>query len=130
MEPCVRRKSVEMFEADGSKTMAFRCAERTAPMHTLTVIESDCEACPVREIVNKMSIDRQARRTSNLRGFIRQDKDTGSPGFPDCDSRQVATVQACCGETCQVWVCDHRASSRYGSEVSPEICNRCPLKSQ
>lgn len=129
MKPCTRRQTVVMFEADGGKTDTYRCAERTAPMHTLTVLETDCDACPVREKVNKMSIDREARKTSNLRGFIRQEKDTGSQNFPDCGSRIVATVQSCCGTTGNVWICDHRASSRFQSEVTPDICERCPLKS-
>lgn len=128
MKPCKRRKTVMMFEADGSKTDTFQCAERTAPMHTLPVIEADCDACPVRDNVNKMELDRAARKTSNLRGFVRQSKDTEATAYPACDHREVATVRACCGEEMEIRVCDHRASSRYQSEVTPVICEQCPYK--
>lgn len=128
MKPCIKRKSLTKFEADGTKEVVHQCSESTAPKHTLEVSEKDCEACPVRDLVNKKSIDHEARRTSNLRGFIRQDKDTGSAFFPDCDSRIIATVKSCCGHTGNIWICDHRASSRYQSEVTPDICERCPFK--
>jgi hypothetical protein len=129
VKPCVKRKTVVRFEADGSKEDTFQCAEKSAPKHTMPVVEADCEACPVRDAVNKASIDREARRTSNLRGFIRQEPDQGSPSFPACDSRIIATVQSCCGQTGSVWICDHRASSRFQAEVTPDICHRCPFKS-
>jgi hypothetical protein len=127
MQPCSKRKTIVIFNQDGTKDDTFQCSERTAQMHTLTVLESDCEKCPVRKIVNSRSIDHEARRTSNLRGFIREDKDQGSLGFPACDARYIATVQSCCGETGSVWVCKHRASSRFQSEVTSNICNQCPL---
>jgi len=125
--PCDKRQKLIQFQADGTKKRVNQCMEPEAEKYGLTVLPSDCEACPLRNFKKPAKVDRTVKDLGlNL---IRSEPDKGpSDVFPACPFRVLGTLALCCSQTFQVRICDSPDSPEYGKEVNASTCLNCPLR--
>ena len=123
---CQQRQKFVNFKADGSQEFAFRCSEATAPHAYQDVKPADCVGCPVRRalLANPVPKRDQFADMSNL---VRSPE---GDGFLPCSHRLVQITHGCCndGPSRERWVCGTDESVNYRFEVTPVICEQCPVR--
>jgi hypothetical protein len=128
--PCSKRQKVVHFSRDGSQERTHQCSEPRAPMAGQKVTPAECAACPVRSMVTRLDVATGAHKPppQDLK-ILGKARISRAEGYLDCHERLEVTVPSCCGKTMKLYLCDSVDCAKFGTEVSPIICAKCPHRS-
>lgn len=126
--PCYKREGLVFFKADGSQHRGQICLEQEAPKANQQVSPEDCEACPVRRVINQAAVRSGELKPKEYPGppIVNKAPDIYAEGFEPCADRLKGYVKLCCDKREPVWLCNSGACQFFGKEVTPVICEACP----
>jgi hypothetical protein len=113
-----------VFNADGTQSPIFRCAETDAKYAYQNVTPPNCHDCPLREELVK----RAGKRIPQPSYLSRASDNGDDTGFVKCVDRLLVVLPTCCGGSAEERICDSVDAQYYKRDVIPIVCAKCPVR--
>lgn len=130
-QPCVNRQKIIAMDREGNQRPVWKCAEETAEAFTQPVTPEVCQECPVRSFVMQKALKAREYTPPGFRQLhkINWEKPDHDPEFLPCGDRVLVGFPSCCGRERTTQLCNGTGSKHLGHEVTPTICENCPVRS-
>ena len=127
---CPQRSKLVKYQRNGTQIAVFRCGEQTAPAANTDVTPEICTECPVRSKILESASAMRAVKTpfEQIHKIRSRRADNATDGWEPCKKREVVSIMACCGKTHETKLCKSGESEHFGQEVTPVICQSCPVR--